>query len=98
LCLDSHAAKCALAFGIPPRLVRRAQHVSNLLSNHAVHELLDEAMIPAEEEDLADAEEVCRRFLAWDKTVGKENGDRRDVRSRLREVLGRKESGEDMEM
>jgi len=89
LCLDSYAAKCALALGIPPRLVRRAQNVSNLLSRHAVHELLDESMTPLEEQELADAEEVCRRFLAWDISEKKENDERRDVRCRLRAVLGR---------
>ncbi|KIJ54568.1 hypothetical protein M422DRAFT_73531 [Sphaerobolus stellatus SS14] len=88
LCLDSHAAKCALVFGIPPRLVRRAQTVSNLLSAHAVNDLLDEAMTPEEEQELTDAEAVCRKFLEWDLSPDGQKDDK-DARTRLKVVLGR---------
>ncbi|KAJ7644219.1 DNA mismatch repair protein MutS [Roridomyces roridus] len=65
LCLDSHAARCAEMFGVPSRIVQRAQHVSHLISTHELGQLLDEEMTEKEREDLADAEVVCRRFLQW---------------------------------
>jgi DNA mismatch repair protein MSH5 len=94
LCLDSNASKCALAFGIAPRLVQRARHISNLLSAHAVGELLDENMTPEEQQDLANAEAVCRRFLAWDLRTDREDGDGKSVKGWLKEVLGRNDEKE----
>ncbi|KAF8517335.1 muts domain V-domain-containing protein [Gautieria morchelliformis] len=89
LCLDSYASKCALAFGIAPRVVQRAEHISDLLSAHAVGELLDEGMTTEEQRDLADAEGVCRRFLALDLRTYREGEDRDDVKALLRQTLGR---------
>lgn len=93
LCLDSYASKCALVFGIAPRLVQRAKYISDLLSAHAVGELLDENMTPDEQHDLADAEAVCRRFLAWDLRTDQEDGDRKGAKGWLREILSREEEG-----
>jgi DNA mismatch repair protein MSH5 len=89
LCLDSYASKCALAFGIAPRVVQRSKYISDMLSAHAVGELLDEGMTPEEQHDLADAEGVCRRFLAMDLGPYREGGNRDGVKELLKEVLGR---------
>ena len=89
LCLDSYASKCALAFGIAPRIVQRAQYVSDLLSAHAVGDLLDEGMTAEEQQDLADAEAVSRGFLAWDLSTDSEARVGTSVKGKLREILGR---------
>ncbi|KAF8158870.1 muts domain V-domain-containing protein [Mycena galopus ATCC 62051] len=90
LSLDSHAAKCAEIFGVPSRIVQRAQHVSHLISTHELGKLLDEVMSDKEREDLGDAEAVCRRFLQWNLGDGGGN-----VKGRLAEVLGRKDDDEE---
>ncbi|KAJ7016657.1 DNA mismatch repair protein MutS [Mycena alexandri] len=90
LTLDSHAAKCAEIFGVPSRIVQRAQHVSHLISTHELGKLLDEEMTDKEREDLADAEAVCRKFLQWD-LEGDGGG---NVKGRLADVLGRKDDEE----
>ncbi|KAJ6559109.1 DNA mismatch repair protein MutS [Mycena vulgaris] len=87
LSLDSHAAKCAEIFGVPSRIVRRAQHVSQLISTHELGRLLDEEMTDTERVDLEDAEAVCRKFLQWN-LEGDGGG---NVKGRLAEVLGRKD-------
>ncbi|CAK5284093.1 unnamed protein product [Mycena citricolor] len=84
LSLQSSAAKCAEIFGVPTRIVQRAEHVSHLISTHELGQLLDEEMTDAEREDLADAEAVCRRFLEW-KLEGDGGG---HVQARLGFVLG----------
>ncbi|KAG5352097.1 hypothetical protein C0989_003896 [Termitomyces sp. Mn162] len=88
LSLDSHAAKCAEMFGIPSRLVRRAQYVSHLLSTHELGRLLDESMTEDERFDLQDAEAVCRRFLAWDLDSPEQEA---DAKTMLARCLGRKQ-------
>ncbi|KAH9841446.1 DNA mismatch repair protein MutS [Rhodofomes roseus] len=93
LSLDSHAAMCAEIFGIPRRVAQRAQYVSRLLATHELGQLLDEEMSDVERRDLEDAEEVCRRFLAWNFARDNDDDDdpdpRQDVRRTLAEVLGR---------
>ncbi|GLB38388.1 putative ATPase domain of DNA mismatch repair MUTS family protein [Lyophyllum shimeji] len=91
LSLDSHAAKCAEIFGVPSRLVRRAQYVSHLLSTHELCRLLDEKMTEKERLDLEDAEAVCRRFLAWDLDAEEQEA---DAKTMLAKSLGRV-AGED---
>lgn len=66
LCLHSHASKCALTWGIPPRIVQRAEHVSELLSRNELNLLLDEQMSEKEREELVECEAICRRFMEWD--------------------------------
>jgi DNA mismatch repair protein MSH5 len=66
LCLHSHASKCALAWGIPPSIVQRAEYVSEVLNQHEINVLLDEAMSDKEREELQKSEQRCRRFLEWD--------------------------------
>ncbi|SJL07430.1 uncharacterized protein ARMOST_10779 [Armillaria ostoyae] len=83
LSLVSHAAKCAEIFGLPSRVVERAHHFSEMISNHELGRLLDEEMTEEERKDLEDAEAVCRRFLAWD--LENEHG---NVKMRLAEILG----------
>ncbi|RDB18026.1 MutS 5 [Hypsizygus marmoreus] len=85
LSLDSHAAKCAEIFGVPARLVARAQYVSDLISAHELGILLDEEMSEKERLDLEDAEAVCRRFIAWD--LDKDQGEH--VKEKLTRTLGR---------
>lgn len=41
-------------------------HGSHLLSQHEIGQLLDEEMDEQERAELAEAEAVCREFLAWD--------------------------------
>ncbi|KAG6814232.1 hypothetical protein H0H92_015347 [Tricholoma furcatifolium] len=86
LSLDSHAAKCAEMFGIPSRIVQRAQYVSHLLSTHELRRLLDESMTDEERIDLQDAEAVCRRFLAWDLDSREQEA---DAKTMLARCLGR---------
>ena len=50
--------------------------------------LLDEGMNEEERLDLADAEDVCRRFLRWDLKAEAEMEDGR-VKEKLGHVLGR---------
>lgn len=55
---------------------------------HEIGVLLDEEMTEDERKDLADAEEACRKFLAWnleDARGGPEGG----VKEMLRQVMGR---------
>jgi len=89
LSLDSHAAKCAEIFGIPSRIVKRARHVSYLLSSHQIGQLLDEGMSESERLDLEDAEAVCRRFLAWDLKADEDDICEGQVKIKLDDVLGR---------
>ncbi|THH28695.1 hypothetical protein EUX98_g5476 [Antrodiella citrinella] len=87
LWLNSHAALCAEIFGIPRAVVRRAVYVSQLLSQHEIGQLLDEEMDTQERAELAEAEDVCRKFLAWDLS-GDADGDV-EVKAKLREILGK---------
>ncbi|KAF8194135.1 hypothetical protein BJ912DRAFT_924219 [Pholiota molesta] len=89
LSLDSHAAKCAEIFGIPLRIVERAQYVSQLLSSHQLGRLLDEGMTETERVDLEDAEAICRRFLAWDLKAEEEDICEGEVKRKLGVILGR---------
>ena len=55
---------------------------------HELGALLDEEMSEDERRDLKDAEEVCRRFLAWN--MGASRADREgNVKRTLAGVLGR---------
>ncbi|KAI1793251.1 muts domain V-domain-containing protein [Ganoderma leucocontextum] len=82
--LHSHAITCAELFGVPKRVTSRAQYISQLLAHHAVCQLLDEEMTDGERQELEAAEEVCRKFIAWDPS------DRsRSVRDDLAVILGR---------
>ncbi|KAI5123127.1 hypothetical protein M0805_001482 [Coniferiporia weirii] len=98
LSLDSHAARCAQRFGLPHKIVRRAQYVSSLLSTHNLTRLLDEAITPEEAEELAQAEEICRRFMVWDISVADFGSDvgmgmgAVGVKAKLAEILGRTET------
>ena len=56
---------------------------SKLLSNHEIVRLLDEEMTEEEEQDLRDAEAVCKRFLEWDL----DDRDGKGVKEQLKAVL-----------
>jgi DNA mismatch repair protein MSH5 len=60
-----------------------------LIQRHDVARLLDEAMSEEEQRDLADAEEVCRRFLAVDLTSKEGRTDvlSTDIKQLLAQVL-----------
>ena len=58
---------------------------SEMVSKHEIGLLLDEQMTDAEEQDLKEAEVICRNFLSWNLT---EDPDGIDVRERLAEILG----------
>ncbi|KAF7981474.1 hypothetical protein HWV62_33515 [Athelia sp. TMB] len=92
LALDSHATKCAERFGVPKRVVDRARYVTQLLSGHEIGMLLDEDMTPKERDELAEAEAVCRRFLACElgPDTEAEGGRKRE----LAQVLDRAEDGD----
>ncbi len=66
-------------------------HFSELLSIHEHGRLLDEEMTEKELQDLEEAEEVCRRFLAWDLEVDKEHVGDGGVKRKLAAVLGKTE-------
>ncbi|OJT13826.1 MutS protein -like protein [Trametes pubescens] len=87
--LHSHAITCAEIFGVPRRVTARARYASELLARHELCQLLDEAMSDSERHELEEAEEVCRKFLAWDLS-GERDGERKpSLRDELAEVLGR---------
>ncbi|KAF9242539.1 muts domain V-domain-containing protein [Melanogaster broomeanus] len=88
LSLCSHAAQCAAMFGLPRRIVSRAQYVSELLAEQELGKLLEEQMTIEERLDLQAAEEVARRFLEWDLTSD-EAVHQSGVKARLAKVLGR---------
>ncbi|KAI8986224.1 DNA mismatch repair protein MutS [Trametes punicea] len=86
--LHSHAITCAEIFGIPRRVANRARRVGELLAKHEICQLLDEDMSDVERRELEEAEEVCRKFLAWDLSRDAREGNP-PVRDVLAEVLGR---------
>jgi len=55
-----------MLYGLPSRIVKRAQYASVLLSQQDACQILAEDMPEHEKQQLRDAEEVCRRFLAWE--------------------------------
>ncbi|KAF9452964.1 hypothetical protein P691DRAFT_659812 [Macrolepiota fuliginosa MF-IS2] len=85
LSLDSHAGKCAALCGLPSRIIQRARYVSDLISQHELNQLLDEEMGEKERSELKAAEDICRKFLAWqlDEQDGKSTMDK------LAEILSR---------
>ncbi|KZT37836.1 hypothetical protein SISSUDRAFT_1114147 [Sistotremastrum suecicum HHB10207 ss-3] len=81
--LHSHAAKCALLFGVPRSVVNRALHVSDLAGRLELGQLLDETLTEKQATELEECESVCRRFLDWNL-----ESDRDDCMERLITVLG----------
>lgn len=75
-----HASRASLGSRFPQ---------SELLVRHEVCQLLDEDMTDEERNELEEAEEVCRRFLAWDLTPGRDISRQSSVREALTEILGR---------
>ncbi|KAH7885327.1 DNA mismatch repair protein MutS [Phlebopus sp. FC_14] len=89
--LSSSAVQCAAMFGLPRRILARAQYVSELLAVHEVGKLLEEQMTDAERLDLQTADEIARRFLEWDLT-SEEAAHQTGVKTRLAEILGRRDN------
>lgn len=82
VCLVSDSERGALA-AVQTRSLNRGY--SELLTRHEICQLLDEDMTDIERQELEEAEEVCRRFLACDLTAAGEQG---SVRDALAEILG----------
>ncbi len=58
---------------------------SDLISRHELNQLLDEKMDEKEREELKVAEDICRRFLAWQL----DEQDGKNTKDKLAEILGR---------
>ena len=58
--------RCALLVIWCGMVLIRPFCLSDLVSSHAITQLLDEDMTQAEVDELQEAEGVCRAFLAWD--------------------------------
>ncbi|KZO96953.1 hypothetical protein CALVIDRAFT_514241 [Calocera viscosa TUFC12733] len=87
LALTSHAARCALLHGIPRRLVERAEHVTRLVAQDDIGQILNEALSEKERLELEAAEDVMKRFLTWDLGKWNTEGDLPDLRSELQDIL-----------
>ncbi|KAG2066456.1 hypothetical protein BDR04DRAFT_1081862 [Suillus decipiens] len=83
---NSHAAQCAMMFGLPSRIAQRAQYVSKLLGDHELGQLLEEKMTVEEQENIKAAGIATYKFLAMDLT---NDSHEKDIKLRLVEVLGR---------
>ncbi|KAJ8463856.1 hypothetical protein ONZ51_g9983 [Trametes cubensis] len=71
-----------------PRTDKITYLYNELLHKHEICQLLDEDMSGTERRELEEAEEVCRKFLAWDlSSEGRDKGV--PIRDTLTEVLGR---------
>jgi DNA mismatch repair protein MSH5 len=57
---------------------------SDLLSRHELNQLLDEEMDEKERGELKAAEDICRRFLAWQL----DERDGKSTKDKLAEILG----------
>lgn len=58
---------------------------SGLISQHELNQLLDEEMGEKERSELKAAEDICRKFLAWQL----DGRDGKSTKDRLAEILGR---------
>lgn len=58
---------------------------SDLISQHELNQLLDEEMGDNERSELKAAEDICRRFLAWQL----DERDGKSTKDKLAEILGR---------
>ncbi|KAG2361520.1 DNA mismatch repair protein MutS [Suillus spraguei] len=83
---NSHAAQCAMMFGLPSRIAQRAQYVSKLLGDHELGQLLEEKMTVEEQENIKAAGIATYKFLAMDLT---NDSHEKDIKLRLAEALGR---------
>lgn len=69
LAVSSNALSCASVFGIPPEVLSRAAFVTDCLSTFLLDKLMPNDATELEENEqreLAEAEEIARRFLEWD--------------------------------
>ncbi|KAG2129489.1 DNA mismatch repair protein MutS [Suillus clintonianus] len=83
---NSHAAQCAMMFGLPSRIAQRAQYVSKLLGDHELGQLLEEKMTAEEQENIKAAGIATYKFLAMDLT---NDSYEKDIKLGLVEALGR---------
>ncbi|KLT41796.1 hypothetical protein CC85DRAFT_286191 [Cutaneotrichosporon oleaginosum] len=63
---SSNAAECALLHGIDPEVVDRAREVSHLIATNQITTLIDQHLDDEDIEEMAQHEELVRRFLNWD--------------------------------
>ncbi|KZT60301.1 hypothetical protein CALCODRAFT_492631 [Calocera cornea HHB12733] len=92
LALTSHAARCALLQGIPRRVVERAEHVTRLVAQDDIDQILNEALSEHERVDLESAQDVMKRFVAWDLGKWNTEDDLPDLKTELRGILGMHEA------
>lgn len=87
LAAQSHALACAALFGIPQKVRRRAEEVSDMLGRFEILELIDVGMTEDEKASLRETENIVRRFV--DVDLGIHLGDApEDTKAWLRDVLG----------
>lgn len=68
-----------------------------LLSSHEIGQLLDEELTEAEKRDLTEAEQICRKFMAWNLDDPGEENSTAGVKKKLAEVLGNSEQDASMD-
>ena len=78
-----------IPFRVPFTPIHHGILSSSLISTHNITRLLDEEMKPEEVDDLAQAEEVCRRFMEWDLSDATGLDTVEAVKAKLAEVLGK---------
>ena len=78
-----------LQVGLDILHIQDPNRTSHLLSIHEWGKLLDEEMNEQEHQELAEAEEVCRRFLAWNLEEQSRGRGYRNIKEGLTAVLGR---------
>ncbi|EJU03123.1 hypothetical protein DACRYDRAFT_50578, partial [Dacryopinax primogenitus] len=88
----SHAARCAMLQGVPRRVIERAEYVTRLISQDDIDQLLNEDLTDAERLELEAAEDVMKRFVAWDLEKWNTDEDLPDLREELKMVLNIRES------
>ncbi|GAA5874385.1 hypothetical protein JCM8547_005384 [Rhodosporidiobolus lusitaniae] len=102
LSLTSHAASCALLFGLPLSIVARASHITRLVSTFSLDELdLEEKRgeeAERERKEVEEGERVARGLLRWEFGEDEEGemgeGEGEEVRERLRRLLDGEEEDE----
>ena len=66
--------------------------IRHLLSLHEIGQLLDEELAEPEKQELIEAEQICRKFMAWNMDEDDECSTA-GVKKKLAEVLGRSKQG-----
>ncbi|ORX35171.1 muts domain V-domain-containing protein [Kockovaella imperatae] len=62
----SYAAECALAHGLPKKIVDRSREATKLFATHQASKLYETEPTPEDIKDLEKCETLAKRFLSWD--------------------------------